>query len=38
MGEEVILKALEEIEDEKMKTLTIAKLEEIEKGKRDIYF
>ncbi|GAE90377.1 [FeFe] hydrogenase H-cluster radical SAM maturase HydG [Acetivibrio straminisolvens] len=38
MGEEIILKALEEIEDDKMRTLTIARLEEIEKGKRDIYF
>ncbi|HHV29126.1 [FeFe] hydrogenase H-cluster radical SAM maturase HydG [Acetivibrio mesophilus] len=38
MGEEIILKALEEIDDDKMRTLTIAKLDEIEKGKRDLYF
>lgn len=37
-GEEVIVKALDEIDDVKMKELTIERLKDIENGKRDLYF
>lgn len=37
-GQEIITKALAEIEDEKMRLLTEEKLKEIEEGKRDLYF
>lgn len=37
-GNEIIRKALDEIEDEKMRTLTEERLMDIEAGKRDIYF
>lgn len=37
-GQDIIARALEEIEDEKIKQSTIEKLKEIEEGKRDIYF
>lgn len=37
-GQLIIDKALNEIEDEKIKMETLKKLEEIEQGKRDLYF
>lgn len=37
-GEEIILKAINEIDDDNMRTLTTEKLKEIENGKRDLYF
>lgn len=37
-GEETIRKQLEQIKDEKIKKITIERLEEIKKGKRDLYF
>jgi 2-iminoacetate synthase len=37
-GEEIIKKALEEIEDQELKKATMEKLELIEKGQRDLYF
>lgn len=37
-GSEIIKKALLEIENEEMRTLTKQRLKEIEEGKRDIYF
>jgi 2-iminoacetate synthase len=37
LGEETIAKQLEEIKNEKVKELTKERLEEIRKGKRDLY-
>lgn len=37
-GEDIIAKALQEIEEEPMRKLTMEKLLEIEQGKRDLYF
>lgn len=37
-GEEIIQKALDEIEDEAMRHSTLERLCEIEAGKRDLYF
>ena len=37
-GDQIINNALNEIEDPKMKELTMERLKEIEQGKRDLYF